>query len=228
VFQPTFVRENVTDYKLTLHCILGLLQATSGQIMNVAYAGTTQTEAVLGMIKSLGLTSDYISPNISTKVLPRDKFIFGNAQDYFNGIAKDNDMVWFLAQRGLGDSATGGISFGALSDGIGSDTKPGFIYTPTTGLLGTPVQTQYGVDFSVLLDPRIKAQLPLLSVGIDQAIIQQFQTQPGTVAWPLQLTGTYVVVDVRHRGDSRGDLWQTDITGCVIQGDVLRQLTAAA
>jgi hypothetical protein len=105
-------------------------------------------------------------------------------------------------------------------------------YTPSSGLIGTPTQTQFGVEFSVLLDPRIKAQLPLLTVEIQEAIISQFAPNPvqttGQVPYPLQSDGVYTVFEVRHRGDSRGNPWQTDVTAASIQGNVLAALVGAA
>jgi hypothetical protein len=226
VFQPTFVRENVTDYKLTLHCILDLAAAVSGRVMSAVYAGFNQSQVVNAMIGALGLQSGHISSGISSKTLWRDKVVLGSAADTLDEIAKDNSMVWLLS-RGLGGSANT-IDFGSLSD---TATTPGYVYSPTSGLLGTPIQTQNGVDFSVLLDARVKAQIPLLTVGIEQAIIQQFvlpQPGSGQLAYPLDSTGTYVAGAVRHRGDSRGDMWQTDITGFVKKSDILNQLVAAS
>ena len=144
--------------------------------------------------------------------LPRGVSVFGDAGEYMTDIAEDQNMVWFLQQRGLAGSS--GVSIGALDDGINASPQPGYTYTPTTGLLDTPTQTQAGVDFSILLDPRVKAQFPLQTVQIQQVIIQQLQRSPNSAqVIPLSTTGTYVVGAVRHRGDSRGNLWQTDITG---------------
>src|SRR5208283_5748488 len=44
ILQPTWTRENVTDYRLTLHCVLGLLQAINGQTLNAVYSGFNQTQ----------------------------------------------------------------------------------------------------------------------------------------------------------------------------------------
>src|SRR5208282_1443321 len=95
----------------------------------------------------------------------------------------------------------------------GLDTSNGFVYTPNTGLIGTPIQTDQGVNCSVLLDPRVQAKVPVQTFGIEQALIQQATLSPGQLVKPLQSTGTYCAVAVRHRGDSRGNMWQTDITG---------------
>jgi hypothetical protein len=226
VFQATFTRENVTDYKLTLHCILGLLQATNGQVISSVYSGFNQSEVVESMVQALGLQLAQPLAGISTKRLWKDKVVIGNPATVLNGIAKDNSQVWFLTQRGLAGSNTG-LVFSSLGNGL--DTSPGWVYTPTTGLIGTPVQTTVGVDCSVLLDPRVQAKIPVQTFGIDQAVIQQAALQPNQpLVKPLQSTGTYVVLAVRHRGDSRGNIWQTDITGCVPDISVLDQLVAAS
>jgi hypothetical protein len=187
VFQPTFVRENVTDYKLTLHCILGLLQATNGQVISTVYSGFNQAEIVTSMIEELNLKlMNPLEPVLSQKKLWRDKVIFGTAAEVLGGIAQDNGMVWFLTQRNLNQGTTG-IVFSTLGNGL--DTKPGFVYTPTTGLIGTPVQTDKGVDCSVLLDPRVWMQIPLQTFGIEQALIQQATLQPGQLVKASAIDG---------------------------------------
>ena len=228
VFQPTFVRENVTDYKLSLHCILGLAQASNGQVLSGAYAaGQNQAEIITQMMQSIGLQVNPFGTKtqvaLTAKKLPRGVTVFGSPDEYMDDIAEDNNMVWFLQQRGLAGSS--GVSIGILDDGINATPQSGYVYTPSSGLLDTPIQTQAGVDFSILLDPRIKAQFPLMTVQIQQVIIQQLQRSPNSPqVTPLSTTGTYVVGAVRHRGDSRGNVWQTDITGYTLIGDVLALL----
>ena len=219
VFQALIERDNVVDLKLTLHCIFSIAAAVAGQIVSGQYsAGQNQAELITQMLGQIGLHPDYISPNLSKQSLSRGGVFFGAPDKYFTQIAESNNMVWFLNKRGF--------SIGALNDGLGGGaaTTAGFVYSPTTGLLGTPQQTQAGVNFSVLLDPRLKAQIPLLTVGISQALIQQYKKQIGEVIYPLDQDGTYVAGAIRHRGDSRGSVWQTDITGYVKIGDVLSLL----
>lgn len=226
VFQATFVRENVTDYKMSLHCILGLLQATNGQVISAVYSGFNQSEVVTSMMEELKLQVVTPITGVSTKKLWRDKVVIGNPTDILNGIAKDNKMIWFLTQRGLNASETG-IVFSSLGNQL--DTSPGFVYTPNSGLLGTPTQTTVGVDCSVLLDPRVQAKIPAQTFGIQQAFINQATLQPNQpLVKPLSTTGTYVVLAVRHRGDSRGNVWQTDITGVIPDISVLNQIVAAS
>jgi len=214
VFQALLTRENVVDLRLRLHCIISLSSAITGDIISAKYAGgANQTEILINMLKSIGLNYDHISDSISPAKLPRGKSFFGAPDKYFTQIAEGNNLTWFLSSRGF--------SIGSPSDGQTSSTTPSFTYSPNTGLLGSPQQTQGGVDFSVCLDPRLKAQFPLLQVGINGAIINQAQKNPGAVITPLDKNFTYVVGAVRHRGDSRGPIWQTEVTGYTILGDVL-------
>lgn len=204
IFQVLFDRENVVDYKITLNCILSLESVLSGNVINTSYAGFDQTEIILNMVKAMGLKQDFISPGINQKKLSRGKVLFGTADKYLTQIAEDNNMVWFLSQRGL--------SIGALNDGQSTEAQA-IVYTPATGLIGTPCQTQQGVDFTVLLDPRIKAKFPLAQVSIDNVLVQQYKRQIGEQILPLDQNGVYTVGSVRHQGDSRGTPWYTHITG---------------
>ena len=220
VFQPTFLRENVTDYKLTLHCILALLPAISGEIQSTVYSGMNQSEIVSAMIEQLGLELQTELPaKLSNKTLPRDKVVIDPVAA-LNDIAKDNKLVWFLSQRNLTPGNTG-IYFGDVSADI--PTTAAYTYTPTTGLLDTPVQTPFGIDFSVLLDPRIRAQIPWQVVEVKEVVIQQNLVQPqqSQIQRPLASDGQYVVFDIHHRGDSRGAIWQTDLTTYSVVGDIL-------
>lgn len=213
VFQVLFDRENVVDYKITFNCILNLDAVLSGNIINTSYGGFDQTEIILNMMKNLGLKQDYISPNISNNKLSRGKVLFGAPEKYLSQIAEDNNMVWFLSHRGL--------AVGKLNDGQPATDSEAFVYTPTTGLIGTPRQTQSGVNFTVLLDPRIKAKFPLTAVAIKETIIQQYKVQIGEQVLPLDQDGVYIVGAVRHRGDSRGNEWCTDVTGYTKVGSAL-------
>lgn len=211
VFQVLLSRENVVDFKITLHCILNLSSAIRGDsdgIVSMKFgAGMSQAEIILNMLNSVGLHADYISPQLNKSKSSVGQSLFGTADKYLTQIAEDNNMVWFLTSRG--------IAVGGVTEGI--STAPAIQYTPSTGLVFTPQQTQAGVDFTVLLDPRVKSQMPLMTVAIDETIVQQYKRQIGdqTGFHPLDQNGVYIVGAVRHRGDSRGEAWYTDITGYV-------------
>jgi hypothetical protein len=77
----------------------------------------------------------------------------------------------------------------------------------------------------------VVTKLPLQVVSIDQALIEQIPYQPnaaGYPPYPLSPPLKYAVLQVRHRGDSRGDLWQTDIKGAVNQGALITKLIGSS
>jgi len=206
IFQPLWSRENVVDFKLSLNCIFSLASVLSGSedAAPNAALGANQTEIVRQIIRNLGLHEDFVATDLNPKKLSRGKKMFGSPDKYLNWIAEDNQMVWFLSHRGL--------SMGRLDDPAVSN-DPAVIYTPTTGLVGTPEQTQNGVNFRVLLDPRLQARIPLMVAAIRQSAIREAKKQLGELILPLDQDGQYVVGAVRHVGDSRGGPWYTDVTG---------------
>jgi hypothetical protein len=68
--------------------------------------------------------------------------------------------------------------------------------------------------FTVLLDPRLKVQLPPLVVQLTRTLISQLTVQPGqAVVSPMSANLDFFVAQVRHIGDSRGNDWYTEVTG---------------
>jgi hypothetical protein len=231
IYQPTWTRENVTDYRLTLHCIISLLQASNGQALSAVYYGFNQAQIVETMIKSLGLQlgNTNLPAKLSNTTTAYDTVVTGNPGQILSQIAKANDLVWFMKQRGLSVSDTG-VYLGDPADGVDT-AKADFTFNPSNGLIGTPVQNQSGVNFNVLLNPLVEARLPVQVVALEQVLIEQLTFQPSfTDNPPLPLTDPlkFAVLDVRHRGDSRGDLWQTEITGAKNSRDVILKLIGAS
>lgn len=69
----------------------------------------------------------------------------------------------------------------------------------TTGLIGTPQITDYGVTVKTLLDPRLN---PLL----------RFIVESPTIARTLQVRAQeYSAIRVKHVGDTRGEDWFTEV-----------------
>jgi len=207
VFQPLWERQNVIDYKITLRCILNFPSLMTKDSVSVNWAsGASQYEIVLSMIKSLGLQEGTISQNLNKRPMSRGGQTFGSPDKELDRIVRDNNMVWWIDMDKK-------VNVGHPNDGQVS-TAPAVVYTPATGLIGSPQQTQYGVEFTVLLDPRLKVTMPMMSVALNNALIRQYQIQFGSYEFlPLDQDGIYIVGAVRHRGDSRGDQWYTDVTG---------------
>lgn len=168
--------------------------------------------------------------------LPGGKTYFGNPHDYLVAIARHNGMVSWLDQNGFNMAPLYNPTDPAVSSTSNAQTPQGSTlpvpvgpilatYAPcsplqgppikagdgtTLSLIGTPQQTQYGVNFKVLLDSRIKMAAPLPQVKLALQYIRQAQLQIGTLpARPL--VSQYVVVGVRHVGDTRGNPWYSEV-----------------
>jgi hypothetical protein len=208
VFQALFTRENVTDYKLTLHCMLWLDPMTRTSISSTVAAFTNQATIIEQIaIKAFGAGAQVnISPNINSTQLSRQKVIFGSASEFLDELANDNNMQYFLDSHGL--------NFARVDDNLGvTSSAQAKVFTSSTGLVGVPVQTQYGVAFRVLLDPTVKVQYPAQVVNIDNSQIVQLKKYQGDVPSVLDQSGNYIVFGARYIGDSRGRSWYTEIDG---------------
>jgi hypothetical protein len=228
VFQALFDRENVVDFRTNLHCILGL-QTDARNFVNQTFpAGMTQTGLITEIAKSAftKIPVDKLSSSISPSKLPRAKAVFGKPGKYFSEIATDNGMTWWLSQKGL--------TMGGLNDDDIPST-PSLTFSPpvenaanmagnaptnlTNGvIIGTPQQTQFGVAFRVLLDPRVQVNKPFVVVKIDNSQIRVLRQQISandSRGYPrlLDQDGIYIVGAVRFIGDSRGNDWYADIEG---------------
>jgi hypothetical protein len=218
VMQVLLTREDVVDIKLTFHCFATdpreLRRINFNQAQN-----TSQATTVAAMLIAIsGHVIAPLPPGLSDTKYLRGKVVFGNVDKYFGQLADTYNMTWFKAPKGY--------AIGPLDSGTNT---PAYTYSPplpanwaggapsvTTSytLIGTPQQTDCGVEFSVLLDPRLKVQMPPLLVALNNVVIAQLVRQfPQGPFMPLAQDGQYVVAEVHHRGDTRGNLWQTDVRG---------------
>jgi hypothetical protein len=228
VFQPQWERENVTDFKTTLHCIMGVNELVRQVAIGSVNAFTAQDDIVRQIAARCEnpIPVAYLAPKTdsngkpnwkqATSVLPEP--IFGNPRNLLDNIAENNNMQWFYGYDGI--HMGNFLTMASTADVI--------TYTPSTGLLGTPQQvkgptisspngstiaTQGGITFRVPLDARMKVTMPPLSVRVDNASIRTMLRNIGEFPTILEKDGIYKVAGVRHVGDSRGNDWFTEITG---------------
>jgi hypothetical protein len=232
LYQALVSKPDATTVVLKLLCFLGLDELTNSVVKTTIGPGATQRQTVLAMaancLKADGSFASipiaYLAPDSDFKrgPLPRSQTIFGTPNKLFANIAKANDM-------GLAMTAAG-LSIGKI-DGT-KKSAPDVIYAPprTEGqtqptsdgsirycLLGTPTQTQTGVDFRVLLDSRLTFKLPALQAQLKNVVIEQASFlsafQSGTNQSLLTQDGVYFVAGVRHVGDTRGNNWESQVIG---------------
>ena len=233
MFQVLYTREAVVDQKLTLHCVVfpavsptDIVGFSMGQFSNqqqliARMISETNLPAVSVAAGTQGLVA---AQRMTATQYPRGNTVFGKVSKYFAQIADDNVVqTW-----------TDGLKtyIGEVDSG-GSDAQPDLIYSPafppgSTGnssglptgtnqsIIGTPQQIQQGVTFTVLLDPRLQVQLPPLLVQLVRTQISQLERTPSPnseLPTALQSNLTFFVAQVRHSGDTRGNEWQTEVTG---------------
>lgn len=229
VFQQLWERENVVDFKLTLHCALGLLVYSNENAIAYDFGiVSSQTELVKRIAdKSFAPIPTATIANLSKQKLPRGKVVFGNPAKYLDDIAAQNGMSWFVSQRGL-EMARG-------DEGIDPNQPPELTYSPpppstytpsaksasqskSNGIIiGTPQQTQDGVSFGTLLDPRLHVT-PIQRVRIDNSSIKLAKLSFGQYPTILDENGDYFVQGLRHWGDTRppgggSGPWYSEVTG---------------
>lgn len=208
IFQPTWERVNGVDSKLTLHCIVGLLENTNNFVAFNTNAGITLRELVARMASAPNIAYPLDTSNVKidgTVAQTRGAVYFDQPIALLTPIAaQDTSNLWVTNQA---------INIRKLVD---QTEVPTLLISQATGLIGTPQQTQDGVEVRINLDSRatLRTQIQLdPSVNINQ--LQRFQGEFPTV---LDAKGKYAIAAVRHVGNSRSNAWDTIITGITFIG----------
>lgn len=175
-------------------------------IVNATIAkGGTQTDQInasVAAMSSKGVTAGHLG-DIPPNQLPRGKAMFGNARSYLRDSAQTTGKVWSIQDEK--------VTF------VGKKTYlPGtaVVLTSKTGMIGTPQQTNEGVNVKCLLNPNIKIAT---RIKIDNASIQRFKinlqvpNSAANIPAPLTADGVYYVLVVEHSGDTRGVEWYSSL-----------------
>jgi hypothetical protein len=221
VFQVFRERENVVDYKLTLHCLDGMGLFDNNYVSFSMLAGSDQRSHIENIASQAKTPIELgvVSENINTQALPRGKTFFGQPKDYFRQIAGYNNAQVYIQDNQ--------VHITRLADGTEIKANEAIVITPKTGLIGTPQITQDGISFKVLLNPLLKIVNPSMVVKLDMTSIQQQLLQFGQYPTMLDQSGFYQVMKLVHVGDTRGNEWYTEVVGCNSMG-VLAALVQTA
>jgi|GEM_PF-5218778 len=217
VLQPMWSRENVVDWKITLRCVVGLLQDADQSVNFPVGAGVTQAAIVAMICDQAHMNQDNIDTAALSGTTARGQTIYGKPIEVLSEIADENNLQMWISPNGL--------SMRSLA--FSKADNPDVIYAPplvpgtpaATGainskvkytLIGVPQQTQEGVIFTVLLDAEPKiGSIVQLQTG---TAINQLPRTIGVLPGILDPNGVYVVCGIRHTGDTRGNPWYTEIT----------------
>lgn len=198
-------RESATD------TFIDIVAGDGDRAYNFAIVSTTlaagsrqadQINAASSAMASKGTTLGHVG-DLPANQLPRGKVMYGNARKYLSDAAGTSSKIWSIQDEK--------ITF------VGKKTYlPGeaVLLTSKTGMIGTPQQTNEGVNVKCLLNPNIKIAG---RVKIDNASIQRFKinlavpNSPANIPAPLSADGVYYVLVVEHQGDTRGVDWYTNL-----------------
>lgn len=225
VLQVMYDQENVVDRVLRFNCIQAANQ-TFDQIFANFNTGimSTQYQILTRMINQAGgqapqQVSQLAQTMMSAKACPRGKTLFGGISKYVEQLALDNSLnTWIKEnQRYVSELENPNLPL-PVSLIYGPPLPPGAAVSNinssvNASIIGIPKQTPFGAIFTVLLDPRLSVKLPPMVVQI-QGLLSQYKliyNQSLPNQWDS--SGVYIVGQVRHYGDSRGNDWYTEVTG---------------
>lgn len=218
LLQPIRDRRDVVDYTLTLHCMDGYDKLIKN-IIRVCLDRGMKAEDVINHLaedSSVIIPIQYITRDLQVHRLSRSKVMFGDTADFLTDVAIFNNSNWFINDESL--------YFGKLTD---RETEGDiFEYSSDTGLIEVPQQTQSGVNFKVLLDPRLMLKIPIMQVKLTNTLVKmQKRYQGDTISRPLNTDFLVAVAGIRHVGDTRGNDWHTYVTGFNSMEKLLAMLT---
>jgi hypothetical protein len=144
--------------------------------------GTVNRRIINDVIAVMGLSTGFISPSLPTVTFSSGWAFAGKGRDAFTELLEPHDAIWDIQDRALNILMPGDIIPGGA-----------VLLSAKSGLRGSPERTDKGVNFVSRLDPRI---FPSRVVVLDA----------------LRLKGDFKVTKVKHRGNSRGSVWESQGT----------------
>jgi hypothetical protein len=199
-------RESATDTFVDIVAGDGHLAYNYAIVNTTLAAGSSPAQQIAAAstpMNPYNVKLGYISPQQQT-YLPRSKVMYGNARNYLRSIAQSQNQTWSIQSEQ--------ITFIPKTSYL-----PGtaVVITSKTGLIGTPQQTNEGVNVKCLLNPIIKVGG---RINIAEATVQNFKIMPNSnssanIAPPLTQDGNYYVLTLEQTGDTRGVEWYTNILG---------------
>lgn len=194
-------RESATDTFIDIIAGDGDLAYNYAVVNSTIAPGATSVQQVNAAIESMGtkgVTAGHMG-EFSGEALPRGKVMFGNARNYLRNVADTQDKTWSIQ-----DGKVNFVSNKAYLPG------EAVVLTSKTGMVGTPQQTNEGVNVKCLLNPRIaiSGRIQIDNKSIERVKINlAVAGSPANIPAPLSADGFYFVLVVDHSGDTRNVEW---------------------
>lgn len=200
-------RETGTETYLDIICGDGDLSYNYAVVNSTIAAGAGQVEqinAAVGSMTQVGGTTKGNIGEFSDVKLPRGKVLYGMARNYLKQVAKNSEKTWSIQD--------GKVQFVPVSSYLPGEVV---VLTSKTGMIGTPVQTNEGVNIKCLINPKIRIGTRIkvdnesvanLKIDLSKAL------SPANIPAPFTDDGVYYVLTIEHQGDNRGTEWYSNLT----------------
>lgn len=198
---PSRSKESNVDYVLTLMAIDGDQPLNLNFISKTVNRGLNARKIVETVAKDSEVPTpiNTVTENLTDQSLPRGKVFFGKPFDYIQDVCRGNAATYYVED--------GNLNVVKLTD-VAKDEA--IVISVENGLIGTPTQVQFGLNFQILLNPSIH----LFSlIKLKDVFVNEVSAKPGEKVAPLDDEWIYQVMALSHRGDTRGGDWYTEIQG---------------
>lgn len=200
-------RESATDTYIDIIAGDGDIAYNFAIVNKMLPAGSKpldQVNTAAAFMNKIGGTTLLTPTDLPPTTLPRAKVMYGPANKYMRQNAQNSRHSWSIQN--------GQIQFVPINGYLKGQAV---VITSKTGMVGTPQQTNVGVNAKVLMNPLIRVGS---RAQINNKSVIGFKidlTQPGSPAnsaIPLSADGMYYVWTIAHSGDTRSnDPWYTDL-----------------
>lgn len=236
IYQVMWERENVINYKLTLRCVDGDKLFTVNNMVKATIDPRMRFNTRIN--KLLGDASRKV-PMIEQ---PPDVAEFQplcRQETFFKSVETVLKESYGLknASKPANYSTFGSLGNVHIIDRNNPQyEKEAIVVSPNEGgLIGTPEQTIEGCNFVTLLNANIKLKHPCCVVRLENTSVRELQLRWGdlrtsslkNLSRPDSGLLEYMVIGVRHIGDTRGSSWYTYVTGCNLTGAIPTSLEVA-
>ena len=199
VIQCIRSKENGTDFKLVFTCKDGDRFANEAFVNMSVSSKQTRRDIIENIASSATVPSKLgdISETYNEGKYIRGKVMFGKAADYIQQIGKINNGSFYMEN--------GSVNLIRLQDGL---TESVVKLDSESGLLGTPQQSEIGVNFKALLNPKIRLNT-LVNIDNKQIIAREYE-DGSAMGKILDADGVYRVIRLSYIGDNRGNDWHIE------------------
>jgi len=198
-------RESATDTYIDIVAGDGD-RAYNFAILNTTIAaGSTQGDQAAAAIAAMtvkGVGSGHMG-EMPKEQLPRAKVMYGNARNYLRDVAQTSDKTWSIQDEK--------VTFVSKKSYLPGERV---VLTSKTGMIGTPQQTNEGVNIKALLNPTLKigGRVEINNASVERLKINlSVPNSAANIPAPLTADGVYYLLVIEHQGDTRGVDWYTSM-----------------